>query len=94
MRFSCLLFYICQEILVDRTIHAAVGRFLSPHSTYEEQKRPTLIREDFSQAMNEFLPVAMRGITKSAPEGGRSGWDDVGGLIDIRNAITEVFLSW
>lgn len=40
--------------------------------------------------MHEFLPVAMRDITKSAPEVGRSGWDDVGGLTDIRNAIVEV----
>lgn len=31
----------------------------------------------------------MRDITKSSPEGGRSGWDDVGGLVDIRNAIKE-----
>lgn len=40
--------------------------------------------------MHEFLPVAMRDITKSTPEGGRSGWDDVGGLSAIRNAIKEV----
>ena len=40
--------------------------------------------------MHDFLPVAMRDITKSAPEDGRSGWDDVGGLIDIQNAIKEV----
>lgn len=39
--------------------------------------------------MHDFLPVAMRDITKSSPEGGRSGWDDVGGLVDIRNAIKE-----
>lgn len=40
--------------------------------------------------MHDFLPVAMRDITKSTPEAGRSGWDDVGGLSDIRNAIQEV----
>lgn len=40
--------------------------------------------------MREFLPVAMRDITKSTPEVGRSGWDDVGGLNDIQNAIKEV----
>lgn len=40
--------------------------------------------------MNEFLPVAIRDITKPATEGGRSGWDDVGGLTDIRNSIKEV----
>lgn len=40
--------------------------------------------------MHDFLPVAMRDITKSASDDGRSGWDDVGGLVDIRNAIKEV----
>ncbi|KAF7837566.1 peroxisome biogenesis protein 1 [Senna tora] len=29
-------------------------------------------------------------ITKSASDGGRSGWDDVGGLVDIRNATKEM----
>lgn len=78
------------EILVDRTVHAAIGRFLPSHSTLEEHDIPTLIKDDFSRAMHEFLPVSMRDITKSAPEGGRSGWDDVGGLSDIRNAIREM----
>jgi peroxin-1 len=45
--------------------------------------------DDFSRAMHDFLPVAMRDITKSSPVGDRSGWDDVGGLVDIRNAIKE-----
>lgn len=79
-----------QEILVDRTVHAAIGRFLPSHCTLEKHEVPTLVRDDFSRAMHDFLPVAMRDITKSAPEGGRSGWDDVGGLKDIRNAIKEV----
>ncbi|KAG6788890.1 hypothetical protein POTOM_004968 [Populus tomentosa] len=81
------------EILVDRTVHAAIGRFLPSHSTFEKHDIPTLIKDDFSRAMHEFLPVSMRDITKSAPEGGRSGWDDVGGLSDIRNAIREVVLT-
>ncbi|KAF9689930.1 hypothetical protein SADUNF_Sadunf01G0143400 [Salix dunnii] len=81
------------EILVDRTVHAAIGRFLPSHSTLEEHDMPTLTKDDFSRAMHEFLPVSMRDITKSAPEGGRSGWDDVGGLNDIRNAIREVVLT-
>lgn len=78
------------EILVDRSVHAAIGRFLPPHSAFDKDEKPRLVREDFSQAMHEFLPVAMRDITKSAPEVGRSGWDDVGGLIDIQNAIKEI----
>ncbi|GAB2284824.1 hypothetical protein Dimus_019277 [Dionaea muscipula] len=77
-------------ILVDRTIHAAVTRFLPPHSASRIQGNASLILDDFSQAMHEFVPVSMRDITKSAPEGGRSGWEDVGGLLDVRNAIKEM----
>lgn len=83
--------YILQEILVDRSVHAAIGRSLSADLGSKENRKPTLIRDDFQQAMENFLPVAMRDITKPATEGGRSGWEDVGGLNDIRNAIKEVF---
>ncbi|CAB4307142.1 unnamed protein product [Prunus armeniaca] len=78
------------EILVDRTVHAAIGRFMPYHCAFDKSENPTLIRDDFSRAMHDFLPVAMRDVTKSAPEGGRTGWDDVGGLVDIRNAIKEM----
>ncbi|XP_057420538.1 peroxisomal ATPase PEX1 isoform X2 [Lotus japonicus] len=78
------------EILVDRTVHAAVCRFLPANATIYEHENPALLREDFSQAMHDFLPVAMRDITKSASDDGRSGWDDVGGLVDIQNAIKEM----
>ncbi|KAJ8510883.1 hypothetical protein OPV22_001317 [Ensete ventricosum] len=77
------------EILVDRAVHAAVSRFL-PSSITNRDTQPILLKEDFSVAMHEFIPVAMRGLTKAASEGGRSGWDDVGGLADIRNAIQEM----
>ncbi|KAK7400710.1 hypothetical protein VNO78_11984 [Psophocarpus tetragonolobus] len=78
------------EILVDRTVHAAVRRFLPSYASIYEHESPALLREDFSQAMLDFLPVAMRDITKPASDDGRSGWDDVGGLVDIRNAIKEM----
>ncbi|KAJ0975826.1 hypothetical protein J5N97_017791 [Dioscorea zingiberensis] len=78
------------EILVDRAILAAVSRFLPNFSDKDKHETPTLVKEDFLQAMHEFIPVAMRGLTKAAPEGGRSGWEDVGGLMDIRKAIEEM----
>ncbi|KAL8059562.1 hypothetical protein ABFX02_03G095800 [Erythranthe guttata] len=78
------------EILVDRSVHAAVGRTLSSDLNSGENEKPTLLRDDFMQAMQDFLPVAMRDITKPATDGGSSGWDDVGGLNDIRNAIKEM----
>lgn len=75
------------EILVDRAVHAAIGR----HIPYEfDVSKYTLVKEDFTRAMHEFVPVAMRDITKSASEGGRSGWDDVGGVTDVKNAIKEM----
>lgn len=73
-------------------MHAAIGRSLSADLGSKGNKEPALLRDDFQQAMENFLPVAMRDITKPATEGGRSGWDDVGGLNDIRNAIEEVHL--
>ncbi|WVZ23562.1 hypothetical protein V8G54_002106 [Vigna mungo] len=78
------------EILVDRTVHSAVRRFLPPNASIDVRESPAILREDFSQAMLDFLPVAMRDITKSASDDGRSGWNDVGGLVDIRNAIKEM----
>ncbi|CAN8298765.1 unnamed protein product [Cochlearia groenlandica] len=75
------------EILVDRAVHAAIGR----HLPYESNiSKHTLEKEDFTRAMHEFVPVAMRDITKSASEGGRLGWEDVGGVTDIKNAIKEM----
>ncbi|KAF9607570.1 hypothetical protein IFM89_036932 [Coptis chinensis] len=43
--------------------------------------------------MNDFLKVSMRDITKSASEGGRTGWDEVGELVKIRNAVQELLLQ-
>ncbi|GMH02682.1 hypothetical protein Nepgr_004521 [Nepenthes gracilis] len=77
-------------ILVDRSIHAAISRFLPSHIAFKRHEKPSLIWDDLSQAMHEFLPVSMRDITKPAPEGNRLGWEDVGGLIDVRNAIKEI----
>ncbi|KAK6114943.1 hypothetical protein DH2020_007212 [Rehmannia glutinosa] len=78
------------EILVDRSVHAAIGRSFSADLGSGGKEKPTLVRDDFLQAMQNFLPVAMRDITKPSNEGGRSGWEDVGGLDGIRNSIKEM----
>jgi len=75
------------EILVDRAVHAAIGRHLPLESNISKYN---LVKEDFTRAMHDFVPVAMRDITKSASEGGRLGWEDVGGVTDIKNAIKEM----
>nr|XP_043635641.1 peroxisome biogenesis protein 1 isoform X2 [Erigeron canadensis] len=78
------------EILVDRSVHAATGRFVSGGLTFGSDNKPTLTKDDFLQAMKGFLPIAMRDITKSASEKGHGGWQDVGGLTEIRNSIKEM----
>lgn len=55
-----------------------------------ERVNPSLIADDFAQARQDFLPVSMRDITKSPSEGGHVGWEDIGGLGDVRDAIKEV----
>lgn len=78
------------EILVDRSVHAAKGRSVSRGMAFGSDKKPTLTKDDFLQAMKGFLPIAMRDITKSATEEGHGGWQDVGGLTEIRNSIKEM----
>lgn len=78
------------EILVDRSVHAAIGRSVSRGLAFGSEKNPTLIKDDFLQAMKGFLPIAMRDVTKSASDEGRGGWHDVGGLTEIRNSIKEM----
>ncbi|KAF8029058.1 hypothetical protein BT93_E1661 [Corymbia citriodora subsp. variegata] len=78
------------EILVDRAIHAAVGRFMPYSLSLKRPEKMSLLRDDFLKALHDFLPVAMRDITRTATDGGRCGWDDVGGLSDIRISIQEM----
>lgn len=79
-----------QEILVGRAMSAAASHLRSNSSVDDKHGTITLVKEDFVQAMNGFVPVTMRGLTKSDYEGGRRGWSDVGGLREIRKAIEEV----
>ncbi|XP_078428724.1 peroxisome 1 [Wolffia australiana] len=78
------------ETLVDRAVHSASSRFLLSHLVVHEDEKSSLLAEDFEEAMNGFVPVAMRGLTKPASEGGRNGWEDVGGLSDVQKAIKEM----
>lgn len=45
---------------------------------------------DFKAAQHDFVPSAMQGIAKGGDQAGRSGWDDVGGLLETRRALQEV----
>ncbi|XP_024316526.1 peroxisome biogenesis protein 1 isoform X2 [Brachypodium distachyon] len=76
------------EILVDRAVHAAASRFVLP-SAYLNSMKPTLMKEDFLRALHDFLPVAMRDLSKYAPDGNDGGWEDVGGLNEAVTIIKE-----
>lgn len=81
------------EVLVDRAIHAAVTRSVSPQGSQElasTECKPGLVIEDFLTALENFLPAAMRGIAKTGSQGGRMGWEDVGGLSETRASIQEM----
>ncbi|KAI7999318.1 Peroxisome biogenesis protein 1 [Camellia lanceoleosa] len=60
------------------------------YDAYDLNMRNLLYLGGIFCIMQGFLPVSLRDISKSAPEGGRAGWEDVGGLTDIRNAIKEM----
>ncbi|XAR56140.1 hypothetical protein NMG60_11036493, partial [Bertholletia excelsa] len=78
------------EILVDRAVHAAVYRSKSYDLPFRQPEKPILLRDDFLQAMQGFLPVSMRDLAKSASLGSHTGWEDVGGLPEIKNSIKEM----
>ncbi|KAL2623219.1 hypothetical protein R1flu_003424 [Riccia fluitans] len=114
------------ELLVDRAVHAAAGRFLSAKRNKEElpgqavvsnvsplvgeedsagavesenelqtelsilrKSKFEIVDEDFSVALEDFVPVAMRGIGKSGHQLSHVGWEDVGGLDATRAALQE-----
>lgn len=88
---------------MDRAAHAAAARFLSPGATNESitewllnqslssrREKFELFSMDFKAAQHDFVPSAMQGIAKGGDQAGRSGWDDVGGLLETRRALQEV----
>ncbi|XP_006660378.3 peroxisome biogenesis protein 1 [Oryza brachyantha] len=77
------------DILVDRAVHAAASRFVLPSNAYLNCAEPTLVKEDFLKAMHDFLPVAMRDLSKYAPDDNEGGWEDVGGLNEAVTIIKE-----
>lgn len=92
-----------QEVLVDRAAHAAAARFLSlgatnasitewllKQSVSTRREKFELNMLDFKTAQHNFVPSAMQGIAKGGTEIGRSGWDEVGGLLETRRALQEV----
>jgi hypothetical protein len=49
-----------------------------------------LLEQDFNVALQEFVPLAMRGVMKAGNKAVHLGWEDVGGLYETRTALEEV----
>jgi SpoVK/Ycf46/Vps4 family AAA+-type ATPase len=77
----------------DGTAETALGglhgwnqqeRSSGAHSNFE------LTEADFSEARNGFVPAAMRGVSVGGAEGApKLGWEAVGGLSEVRQALQE-----
>ena len=48
-------------------------------------------QEDFNNAMKGFTPASIRNVPLH--EAGELGWDDIGGLIDVKETLIET-LQW
>lgn len=55
------------------------------------QPEMILTQADFDEAMNGFTPASIRNVPLH--QAGDLGWDDVGGLTDIKNTLKET-LMW
>ncbi|KAH7441624.1 hypothetical protein KP509_03G046300 [Ceratopteris richardii] len=90
------------EVLVDRAVHAAAPRLLVSHiggkietsdgtRRQDSQKQKFgLLKEDFEQALDGFLPVSMRDIAKPSSKSGPLTWKDIGGLNDTCQTLKEM----
>lgn len=77
--------YCCQDLadLVDKaTLSACMRQVLS-------SKVPVLESCDMLQAVSESTPMLLRGV--SLHKDSSLGWDDIGGLVDVKNELKEVF---
>ncbi|BBN13818.1 peroxin-1 [Marchantia polymorpha subsp. ruderalis] len=58
--------------------------------TSKKNNKFEILEEDFTAALEDFVPVAMRGIGKSGNQLSHLGWEDVGGLDSTRAALQEM----
>ncbi|KAA6429601.1 MAG: peroxisome biogenesis 1-like [Trebouxia sp. A1-2] len=80
------------RVLADRALHAAARRHLTPGSGADAQSSGALMisPEDLADAEQGFQPAAAWGVGQlQGGVGGVEGWQDVGGLADVRAALQE-----
>lgn len=70
--------------LAQRAQHAAAARLLTSRSV----SRTAITAADWQAAREGFVPSAYWGV-KAAGQGGPTGWQDVGGLAQVRQALME-----
>ncbi|XP_064639105.1 peroxisomal ATPase PEX1-like [Lineus longissimus] len=71
--------------VVDRAFHASLSQ--NPHSS---KKECTLEMDDFEASLEDFTPSALHHV--SLQVAGNLGWEDVGGLKNIKGILEETFL--
>lgn len=76
---STFIFLFC---LLDRSPEQSADR---------PQPEMILTQADFDEAMNGFTPASIRNVPLH--QAGELGWDDVGGLTDVKNTLKET-LMW
>ncbi|CAG2229645.1 PEX1 [Mytilus edulis] len=82
--------YVASDLmnLVSRALHA---HWLKYGYGGDTEHGITLYTEEFKAAIEGFTPASIRNV--SLHTAGELGWDDVGGLEDIRNILVET-LQW
>ncbi|KAJ1520189.1 hypothetical protein ONE63_004402 [Megalurothrips usitatus] len=77
--------YCCQDLadLVDKAMHVACMRQV------DSNKTPVLEACDMLQALSDSTPMLLRGV--SLHKEAAFGWDDIGGMIEVKNELKEVF---
>nr|XP_011433976.2 peroxisome biogenesis factor 1 [Crassostrea gigas] len=87
--------YVAQDLenLVSRAIHSHTIQQdrSSEQSADRPQPEMILTQVDFDEAMNGFTPASIRNVPLH--QAGELGWDDVGGLTDVKNTLKET-LMW
>ncbi|XP_058534089.1 peroxisomal ATPase PEX1 isoform X1 [Ochotona princeps] len=69
-------------LLVDRAVHAHLS-----HQCVSTKEELVLTTLDFQKALQGFVPAALRKVSLHQPRG--VGWEQVGGLHDVRQMLTD-----
>ncbi|XP_062571147.1 peroxisomal ATPase PEX1-like [Saccostrea cucullata] len=87
--------YVAQDLenLVSRAIHAhTIKQERDPNQSADKpQPEMVLTQSDFTEALSGFTPASIRNVPLH--QAGELGWEDVGGLTDVKKTLMET-LMW